>query len=74
MARDVTYLLVAPYFGRNFFRKARFAGGVDFLEVALGGDVPVGSSGVVTCCSSPLPNVVEATGVLLFMPAAAHWR
>ena len=45
MARDVTYLLLAPYFGRNFFRKAWLAGGVDLLEVALGRDVPVGLLG-----------------------------
>jgi len=25
MARDVTYLVEVPYFGRNFFRKAWFA-------------------------------------------------
>ncbi len=36
--------------------------------------MPSPSSGVSTLCSLPMPIVVEAIGILDFMPAAAHWR
>ena len=45
---------------------------VDALEIGEGHDVAVVLSGEVMTIS--LPKVVEASGICLFMPAAAHWR
>ena len=36
--------------------------------------MPSPSSAEMSLCSLPTPNVVEAIGTLVFMPAAAYWR
>ena len=48
---------------------------VELLEVGVATrGCRCASSGDSTMCSLPTPKVVEAIGICLFMPAAAHWR